>query len=144
MLVYLDTSALVPLLIEEPTSPACRALWDASDDVVSTPLLYVEAVAALTRAERAGSHRRRVVEAALVVLEDCWADIRPLDVAEPLVHAAAGHARRFGLRGYDAVHCAAAEALAGPDLIAASGDRRLLSAWRALGLAVFDANLPAA
>ena len=47
MIGYLDTSALVPLLIGEATSPACREFWNTADAVTSTRLLYVEAVAAL-------------------------------------------------------------------------------------------------
>jgi predicted nucleic acid-binding protein len=51
---YLDTSAFVPLLIEEPTSAACLEFWNAADAVISTRLLYVESAAALARAERNG------------------------------------------------------------------------------------------
>jgi hypothetical protein len=47
---------------------------------------------------------------------------------------------RFGLRGYDAVHCASAEQLAGPDLVAAAGDGQLLEAWHGLGIATFHPN----
>jgi len=44
-------------------------------------------------------------------------------------------AAAHGLRGYDAVHLASAEALAGRDLVLAAGDRALLAAATALGLA---------
>jgi predicted nucleic acid-binding protein len=49
---YLDTSALVPLLIAEPTSAACRRFWDDADTVVFSRLLYVETAAALAQARR--------------------------------------------------------------------------------------------
>ena len=51
---------------------------------------------------------------------------------------AARTAFRFGLRGFDAVHCAAAAMIRGDDVVAASSDRQLLAAWRDLGLATFD------
>ncbi|HEY5854858.1 MAG TPA: type II toxin-antitoxin system VapC family toxin [Aldersonia sp.] len=52
MIGYLDTSALVPLLVAEPISPACRRLWDDADAVVSCRLMYVEVAAALAQAQR--------------------------------------------------------------------------------------------
>ena len=55
------------------------------------------------------------------------------------MRVAADLAHRFGLRAYGAVHCAAAALLDEPDLVAASGDRRLLAAWRELGVATYDA-----
>ena len=40
------------------------------------------------------------------------------------------------------VHCAAAAQLDEPDLVAASGDRQLLAAWRELGIATYDPGVP--
>ncbi len=47
---------------------------------------------------------------------------------------------KFGLRGYDPVHCASAEQAADDDLVAATGDRALLAAWSKLGVSTFDTN----
>jgi uncharacterized protein len=44
----------------------------------------------------------------------------------------------YSLRGYDATHCAAALAVLDSDLVAASGDKRLLAAWQQEGVAVRD------
>lgn len=144
MLAYLDTSAFVPLLVAEGSTPACRALWDAADEVASTRLLFVENAAALAQAHRAGRLERDQLEAALGLLDDYWADIQVIDVDQGLVRRAAVLAREFGLRGYDAVHCAVAALLDDPELVAATGDRLLLSAWGDLGLSVYDPNLPGA
>jgi len=46
----------------------------------------------------------------------------------------AGHA----LRGYDAVHCATALAVASEDFVAIAGDHDLLRAWSELGIATID------
>jgi hypothetical protein len=67
-----------------------------------------------------------------------WGEMRIIELEEPIMLAAANCAARFGLRGYDAVHCAAAASINGPDTVAASSDRRLLDAWSELGLATFD------
>ena len=72
MIAYFDTSALVPLLVDEPSSSACRRLWDDADDVVSTRLAYVEAAAALCRARRLGRLTSRRQRAALRSLEELW------------------------------------------------------------------------
>ena len=138
MIGYLDTSALVPLLIGEATSPACREFWNTADAVTSTRLLYVEAAAALARAERAGRMTADEPHRAAALLDRMIVEIEGVEVDERLVRAAADLARRFGLRGYDAVHCAAAAQLDEPDLVAASGDKHLLSAWRELGIATYD------
>jgi predicted nucleic acid-binding protein len=57
-----------------------------------------------------------------------------------LIRHAAELAARFSLRGYDAVHCASAEQLTDPHLVAAAGDGKLLDAWNGLGVATFDPN----
>jgi len=139
---YLDTSALVPLLIGEATSPACREFWNTADAVTSTRLLYVEAVAALARAERAGRMTADEPHRATALLDRMIVEIEAVEVDERLVRTAADLARRFGLRGYDAVHCAAAAQLDEPDLVAASGDKHLLAAWRELGIATYDPAAP--
>lgn len=67
-----------------------------------------------------------------------WEQIDVVEVDDVLIRHAAGLAVRFGLRGYDAVHCASAEQLTDRDLVAAAGDGELLDAWNGLGVATFD------
>ncbi len=61
-----------------------------------------------------------------------------VEVDQELAVDAATAADRHALRGYDAVHWAAAGRLSDPDLVAAAGDRRLLAAWRAGGVSTYD------
>jgi hypothetical protein len=138
VIAYLDTSALVPLLVAEPTSARCREVWDRSEVVITVELAYVEAAAALSRAERmhrltTGQHRE-----ALRRWDDLWDQVVVLPVGTALIRAAARLTAAHGLRGYDAVHCAAAVAHADSDVVATAGDRDLLTAWRTIGLAVVD------
>lgn len=142
MIGYLDTSAFLPLLVAEPGSGPCGRFWEIADDVVSCRLLYVESAAALAQAQRLGRLRDGEHRAALRLLDEFWSQIDILDVDEVLIRTAADHAAAFALRGYDAVHCAAAAQLDDPDLVAASGDRRLLGAWKSLGITTFDPNSP--
>lgn len=140
MNLYLDTSALVPLLVTEASSTRCRSLWDDADVVLCTALGHVEASAALARSERAGLLSPEARSAAAQLLEQLWSDLTVVPADEPRLRAASATALRHGLRGYDAVHCAAALSVASPELVAATGDLELLAAWREDGLPVVDTN----
>ncbi len=54
MIVYFDTSAVIPLMVEQPGSTRAAQLWDLADHVVAVRLLHVEARAALAQAHRLG------------------------------------------------------------------------------------------
>lgn len=140
MIGYLDTSAFVPLLVREPSSAACRRFWDDTDAVVSSRLLYVETAAALAQAHRMARLDDQAYASCRQLLDQLWPQLEVVEVDEPLVRRAAELADLLALRGYDAIHCAAAEQLDDSDLVAASGDKRLLDAWKALGVASFDTN----
>ncbi len=142
MICYLDTSALVPLLVVEPGTPGARELWDLAAGVASCQLVYVETAAALAQAQRMGRLDATAHDTAAKLLDRLYDDLDIVVIDDHLVRRAAALARRFALRGYDAVHCAAAERLAAPDLVAASGDRRLLGAWQGLGIATADTSPP--
>lgn len=138
MILYLDTSALVPLLIQEPTSAACGRLWDAADDVATVRIAYAEAAAALAMATRRGRIDERHRSAALGVLDELFGAMNIVEMDQHLMHSAATAAAEHGLRGYDSIHFAAAGLLVADNLVAASGDRQLLEAWRNVGVAVVD------
>lgn len=140
MIGYLDTSAVVPLLVAEPNSPLCRRLWDEADTVVSCRLLHVEAAAALSQAGRLGRISAADREAAMDLLDSLWERMDVVEVDDLLVREASALAHQHGLRGYDAVHCASARQLVDDDLVAATGDRLLLAAWSELGVSTLDTN----
>ena len=145
MIVYLDTSAMVPLLIAEPTSVACRELWDSADTVATSQIEYAEVAAALAMAQRRKRITARQDTAALRLLDRLWAEVDVVAVDDNLVRRAARLARDHGLRGYHAVHCASAEQLNDPDdpdLVFVSGDHQLLAAATALGLSTADVTSP--
>lgn len=138
MIVYFDTSALVPLIIEERASESSGELWDAADSLVAARITYVEAVAAMAAAERIGRISERQFIAGRGAFDDLWSQLHVVEIGPDLVRTAADLARTHGLRGYDATHCAAAISVDDPELVAASGDQQLLAAWRNEGLATRD------
>ncbi|MFV2195522.1 type II toxin-antitoxin system VapC family toxin [Nocardiopsis sp. LOL_012] len=141
MICYFDTSALVPLLVDEPGSAKCERLWEAADSVVASRVLYAEAAAALAQAERMRRITASQYTDAKAILADIWHQVNVLDVDQALVERAADLARERGLPGYDAIHCASAERIKSGDLVVACGDRRLLNACEALGLATGDTSV---
>jgi predicted nucleic acid-binding protein len=140
MICYYDTSAFVPLLIAEPSSPLCRRLWEEADDVVSNRLLYLETASALARATRCDRITEDEAARALRKLDQIWREINIIEPSKPLVRRAAALTLSEGLRAYDALHCATAEGVDESDLVFASGDRQLLKAGANLGFHVADVN----
>ena len=69
-----------------------------------------------------------------------WSEMEVIEVDEQVVNRAADLAHRLALRGYDAVQAASAEQLDDDDVVAASGDQTLLTAWMELGMATYDTN----
>ena len=122
-LVYLDSSALVKLVVREPESPALLGLLREHRERVSSALALTEVPRALRRAGFGRLERRRAREVlAAVALVD--ADRRILSAAAALEPPM--------LRTLDAIHLATALAL-GEELAAlVTYDRRLTeAAWRA-------------
>lgn len=108
MITYVDTSSLVKLVIDEEGSDQAALLWDGADVVASVALIVVEARAALAAAAR---NRRLTLDQARRAkreLSKLVAELHVIEVTEELIESAAQLAEAEALRGYDAVHLAAA------------------------------------
>ncbi len=135
MIAYFDTSALVPLLVEEPGSEQAGRLWDASSRVVSVRLAYPEGRAALAQAQRESRITDRGLRQAVREFDRLFDQLDIVEITPGLAHRAGELAEAHALRGYDAVHIAAAEQLLDNDLVVVAGDAAMLRAGQALGLA---------
>jgi len=139
MNLYLDTSALVKRYVKEPGSDDARAWIRAARIKTTVIITRAEVAAALTRALRMNTISKVDYDFALSKLRSDWIDFQRLSVTERLVARADRLACEFGLRGYDAVHLAAAltwqENLDFPVTLA-TFDRELADAARQSGLAV--------
>ena len=136
MIAYFDTSAIVPLLIDEIGTQTAGDIWDRSDRLVSIRLSHVETRAALAQAARIGRISSKHLRSSVRDLEDLFDQIDMVDVDEDLIREAGDLAEDQGLRAYDAVHLAAALRVDDLDLIVVAGDRALLAAAEALGISV--------
>ena len=138
MIAYFDTSAIVPLLIDEPGSDAAGDAWDEADRLVSVRLARVEARAALAQAHRADRISRANLRAASRDLNELLLQLEWVEVDDQLTRSASDLAESQSLRAYDAVHLAAASGIGQDDVVVVAGDRALLTAARSIGLATTD------
>ncbi len=136
MIAYFDTSAVMPLIINEATTELCTRVWNDSSRVVSVRLLYAEARAAFARAERMSRVTRNQLAAAVGELDSVIAKVDHIEVTADLAQRAGELAQAYGLRCYDAVHLAAAQSVADGDLVFVTGDVDLAAAATALGIPV--------
>ena len=140
MICYFDTSAFVPLLVEETGRAMAAELREKADWLVTSQLLYVEAAAALAQARRMGRLDAAGHTLALDVLDAVHDEFEIVEISEAVIRRGAALTHEFGLRGYDAMHCASAELLAVPEFVFASGDKKLLYACEQLGMTTADTN----
>lgn len=134
MISYVDTSTLLKLIIDEDGSEPAVTIWRSADALASVNLVIVEARAALTAAER---DRRLTQEQLGAAVEDLGMLVGALHIVTPtdeLVAFAAQLAELERLRGYDAVHLAAA--LTVEATVFSSADTALCSAAARRGLHV--------
>ena len=140
MILYLDASAAVKRSVAEPGSTEVRQAIATATVVGMVVIGRVEIVAALAKAVRMRALSATEAETARHVLRAEWTDYVRLRTTEALVSRADDLAWQYGLRGYDAVHLAAA--LLWQDgleesVTLATFDRQLWQAGRQSGLAMF-------
>ena len=136
MIAYFDTSAIVPLVVDELGTEAAARIWDVADRLISTRLARVEARAALAQAARTGRLPSRRLQAAKRELNGLLDQLDLVDIDDELVRSASDLAEAHALSAYDAVHLAAAARLEADDVVIVAGDRALLAGARAMGLTV--------
>lgn len=85
MIGYLDTSAVVPLLVQEPNSAACGRFWEDADELVTCRLTYVESAAALAQARRMRRLTERDHGRCRRHLDRLWSELAIAEVDEIVV-----------------------------------------------------------
>jgi predicted nucleic acid-binding protein len=108
VITYVDTSTLLKLLVEEEGSDRAELVWDTADTLASVSLVVVEARAALAAATRGAHLTTQQHKQAKDELSALTGDLHLAAVTDDLIALAANLAEAEGLRGYDAVHLAAA------------------------------------
>lgn len=106
MILYLDTSSLVKLYVQEPGSQQVQKLVARAELVATSVVAYAEARAALARRCREGGLTPAEYRRARAALDADWPRILTLEVSEPVARSAGNLAEREKLRGFDALHLA--------------------------------------
>ncbi|GAA5534641.1 ribonuclease VapC49 [Deinococcus aluminii] len=110
-LLYLDTSAMLRLYTREPDYGQVALRKEQADGVICHVITYVEMVAAFTGRRGRKLLSGRAYQTALEAFKTDWPTFRHVAVDEELLQDAADLAQAHALRGYDAVHLAAAQAV---------------------------------
>jgi len=135
--IYLDTSWLVKLYVDEGDAPVLRRIIDGDPLVVVSDLSYVEFHSAVARHGRDGSLAARTAASVVSRFRREWADRSRVPVSHDVVVRAAELVGAHPLRSLDALHLASALVVSAgsPEpLRFGAADDRLLAAARAEGL----------
>ena len=135
MILYLDTSSLVKLYVEEPSSEVVRQWVQEATTLVSSCVAYPETLSAFARRRRAGDLDEDGFQQVVDGFQRDWNGFVVVEV-QPIL--AGQMAIRHVLRGFDAVHLAAALSVREvvPTLALTSFDNRLNQAANEEGLTV--------
>jgi predicted nucleic acid-binding protein len=108
VIAYLDASALVKRYVAERGSRETIDLTSEAEIVATSVVSRVEVAAALAKAARMRVLSAAAARRAQRVFTGEWTDFARISISEGLVERATTLAWDHALRGYDAVHLAAA------------------------------------
>lgn len=140
MIIYLDTSSLVKLYIEEAGSIEVRE-WAVEAEILSTcAVAYPETISALYKRLRRKDMSGKEFKAITAKFSKEWNDFAIIDFDE----IEAGRlVEKYGLRGFDAIHLSSSKILkngaTGVELAFSSFDRELNKAASMEGFKVLTA-----
>ena len=142
MILYLDTSSLVKLYIEEPHSDLVLSWAGAAEASATSRVAYPEALSAFSRRFNRGDLTDQEMALACESLARQW----PAFVLLPVDERKAGElVLDHLLRGFDAVHLAAAldlrRCFPSEDVVFSSFDSALLKAARSEGLSTLHLTI---
>jgi predicted nucleic acid-binding protein len=141
MILYLDTSSLVKLYLDEVYSEAVRRWADEAEILATSCVAYPETLAALARRWREGDLDAAGFQQLTATFRAQWHAFATLDLNET---AAGELAITHALRGFDAIHLAASldlrQEAVGTVVIFTAFDSRLMQTARAEGLQVLDVD----
>ena len=108
MILYLDTSSIVKLYVEEDHSRSVREWLEDAEVVATCRVAFPEAFSAMNRRFRAGDFSKEDYELLIEGVSGEWANYAVIDFDE----IEAGRlVEKYGLRGFDAVHLSAANTI---------------------------------
>ncbi len=108
MIIYLDTSSLVKLYVQEIFTASVKKWVEEAEIVATCRIAYPETISALSRRFRKGDLSEKQYDALLAKFSSEWDRFAAVDFDE----LEAGRlVNLYGLRGFDAVHLSSASLL---------------------------------
>ena len=107
-MIYADSSVIVKRYYAEPGSDRIRERWTTSDRVFTSRVAYAEVHSALARKWRDGGLSASMFQTSTVAFEAEWPAYDQVLVDAETLGPVRRLIRRHALRGYDAIHLAAA------------------------------------
>jgi len=108
MILYLDTSSLVKLYVEEDESPQIKTLVSSSEVSATSIVAYAEARAAFARRFRESSYTSSEHNRIKKFFDKDWLNYFILNLTEDMARLAGNLAEKHALRGFDSIHLASA------------------------------------
>ncbi len=107
-MIYVDSSVIVKRYYEEPGTARVRERWASAERVFTSRVAYAEVHAALARKHRDGGLTGPLFRSASSVFEAEWPAYDQIQVDGATLADIRRLVRKHPLRGYDAIHLAAA------------------------------------
>lgn len=139
MILYLDTSALVKLFIDEEYSDLVRDARLRASQVCCSRLAWAETVVTFARAKREGRITQDVFYRLVESLDVYWQGVIVVEVTQDMLNAIPLLVLSHPLRTYDAIHLASAKVQsqrADDEILFAAFDESLARAARRVGFQV--------
>ena len=137
MILYLDTSSLVKLYIQEAYSHTVREWVEEAEIIAACRVAFPETISAINRRFRNGDLSKKEYDLLVNGFSKEWAHFASIDFDE---REAGRLVKKYSLRGFDAIHLSAAQLLKNSQdnisLAFSSFDERLNRAAAAEGLVV--------
>jgi predicted nucleic acid-binding protein len=108
VILYLETSNLVKLYVQEPDSAEVAQLIAEAEVVATSIVAYAEARAAFARKFREKSITEEDYKRIKKDLDEDWDKLFIIKLTDSLAKSSGDLAERCGLRGFDALHLASA------------------------------------
>lgn len=108
MNIYLDTSAIVKLYIEEDGSDIVHDYTDRATIVSTSRIAYAEALSALVRCRDEKVLSKNNYDKCNTIFKFDWGMYFVIEVTEKIVEMAGNLVENHSIRGFDSIHLASA------------------------------------
>lgn len=141
MILYLDTSALVKLFINESNSALVRQYYHEAEFISTSIIAYVEFNSAISRLSKEGLIKIDELDSLKRNFEYFWGFIKVIELDKNIIKSATELLYQTELRAFDSVHLASARYFHDKiqkDLIFGCFDKRLINGAKLIGLNIFN------